>query len=87
MDAGFFNVCNDLFECYSTFSFVVAFLPEMNLYLYRFICTHYFLDRVEFLFSCTLFPKFTNGRLRCVCQCVRHVSLIVMLFGLGHNLI
>lgn len=58
MDAEFFNVCNDLFQCYSTFSFVVAFLPEVNLYLYRFICTHYFLDRVEFfLFSCTNFPN------------------------------
>lgn len=61
MDAEFFNVCNDLFQCSSTFSFVVAFLPEMNLYLYRFICTHYFLDRVEFfLFSCTNFTNFPN---------------------------
>ena len=48
MDAEIFNVCNGLFEYYLTISFVAALLPEMNLYLYRFICTHYFLDRVDF---------------------------------------
>lgn len=46
----FLNVCNGLFECYSTISFDVTFLPEMNLHLYLFICAHYFLDRVEFFF-------------------------------------
>lgn len=48
MDTEIFNVCNGLSECYSTSSFVFSLLPEMNLYLYRFLCTHYFLDSVDF---------------------------------------